>query len=442
MNMPIGLLLFVLVFLVGFYSFWEVLVFKPSYLPALAGAALHPPCACSAAPPLPTALTTSMLPHTLARAAPLCPQCVCSTVAHPAAAAPLPAARAPFVNAWRPTVPARRGESVDLSWLPAASVSAVPWYPSSPRMRFNGVTVEAHALLLQSRLLSVHAGRAGDAAFVLLDVGCNMGSFALFWVTLGFHAYCIDVELTGGPSGAGEFSWASLAAGAAADAALPSRLTLFHAGIAAEAGGWLAYAGDGHQYAVVDKLADARGVVVPTATAADLLGVLPGAFLAKIDIDGGEIGALRSLLASGRNISNIHVEVTPGYWGAFGVANDAAALVLAAAEARYDVHVVFWREASQVCCRDIFRGPPPEAWANAPLGFVQRLSHGAWVDYVMQMAHTPTSQPSIGQRDFWLSVKGQDIAHVGEIRPLRCPDVAHYADAFDDAAVCAKRHDG
>lgn len=349
---------------------------------------------------------------------------------------------APFVNAWRPTVPARPGESVDLSWLQATNVASVPWYPSSPRMRFDGASVEAHALLLQARLLSVHGARAGDASFVLLDIGCNAGSFALFWATMGFHAYCVDVELTGGPSGVGEFSWSSLAAGSAADAALPRRITFFHAGIAAEAGGWLAYAGAGHQYSAVASLADARGVVIPTATAGDLLGALPSAFLVKIDIDGGEIGALRSLLDSGRAIANIHVEITPGFWPAFGVSNDAAAAVLAAAEDRYDVHVVFWREASQVCCHDVFRGPPPEAWATAPLSFVQRLPHGAFVAYVMQMAHTPTSTPSIGQRDFWLSAKGQDISHLGDIHPLVCSDVAHFSDAFDDSSKCAKRHDG
>ena len=356
-----------------------------------------------------------------------------------AAAAPAPA---PFVNSWRPTVPVRRGENVDLSWLSAADVAAVPAYPSSPPFFFSGGHVEAHALLLQRRLLSAHGARRGDASFALLDVGCNAGSFSLFWAALGFHAYCVDVELTGGPSGAGEFSWASLAAAAAADAALPSRLALFHAGIGADAGGWLAYAGDGHQYTAVAKLADARGVVVPTVTAGDILGALRDAFLVKIDIDGGEIGALRSLLASGRAIANIHVEVTPGYWGAFGVTNDAAAAVLAAAEERYDVHAVFWREASQVCCRDVFRGPPADTWDAAPLGFVQRLPPGEFVPYVMQMAHTPTTRPDIGQRDFWLSIKGQDLAHVGDVRPLRCANAAHYADAFDDGAACAKRHDG
>lgn len=365
------------------------------------------------------------------------PQAFASSPAVPVAS---PRVISHFQNSWIPRVSVRHGSSINLSWVPPATSAAVPLYPSLPRMRFSG-EVEAHALLLQSRLLAAHAARADDASFVLLDVGCNAGSFSLYWATAGFHAYCVDVELTGGASGMGEFSWVSLAA-ANASTRVAARLTFFEAGIAAATGGWLAYAGTGHQYTAVASLADARGAVVRTVAAADLLGALPGLFLAKIDIDGGEIGALRSLLDSGRRVANIHVEVTPGYWAGLGVSDGEAAAVLADAEARYDVHAVFWREASQVCCRDIFKGPPPEAWATAPLGFVQRLPPGAFVPYVMQMAHAAGRTPRIGQRDFWLSEHGQNVSHMGEIRALRCADAENYADAFDEQAVCAVRHDG
>ena len=319
----------------------------------------------------------------------------------------------------------------------------MPWYPSWPPFRFAAHEVEGHALWLQARLLrarGAHAAASADnSSFVLIDIGCNAGSFALFWAAAGFHAYCVDIALADGPRG-GEFSWPALAA---AGDAVARRLTLFQTGIAAVTGGFLAYAGDGYQYETVASLADAKGAVVRTFTAAELLGMLPGAFLVKIDIEGGEIGALRSLLDSGRRIMNIHVEITPGYWPAFNVANDEAAIVLARVEALYDVHVVFWREAAQVCCHSIFSAPPPETWEHAPLGFVQRLAPGALVPYVMQMAHMPTQKPEIGQRDFWLSEKGQDLSHMGDIKPLRCANVAHYADAFaPDAEACRNRHGG
>ena len=81
-------------------------------------------------------------------------------------------------------------------------------------------------------------------------------------------------------------------------------------GVSPISGPYLTYSG-AYNYAVVDSIEKAKGLATRTATYSDLMGQLMHIFLTKIDIEGGEAGALDSIvnaLAAGRRVSNIIVE--------------------------------------------------------------------------------------------------------------------------------------
>lgn len=231
----------------------------------------------------------------------------------------------------------------------------------------------------------------------------------------------------------GEFSWVSLAA---ANPAVPPRVTLFGVGVSSTSGGLLAHR-EAHQYAPVASLKDAVGLVVRTATFGEILGKLTRSFLAKIDIDGGEIEVLRGYLASSILVDNMIVELTPMWWSTWGYSFEQGAAVVTKLLETHDAHVIFWREASMMCCRSIFDVTPGIDWSSAPLGYVQRISAEKVVPYLRAM-HSPDRKHT--QRDFWFAVKGQVLHEVGEIRDLRCDDPSLYADAFGNAP-CARRHE-
>lgn len=211
-------------------------------------------------------------------------------------------------NQWPLHVRAVHANELDLTEVPDVELAfsgTKPPYVLSPSLPSY---VESWQMLLTKRILANHKEMIDNASFVAIDVGCNTGTYASFWATLGFHAYCVDAEIFGGASGIGTFDFPGLKN---ADPIVRERITFFPMGVTEKSTKYLSYKGSGHNFQPVASLSDVQGLAVPTATYKDLLGRLPSSFLTKIDIDGGEISALNAILEAideGRMISNIIVE--------------------------------------------------------------------------------------------------------------------------------------
>ena len=128
-----------------------------------------------------------------------------------------------------------------------------------------------------------------------------------------------------------------------------------------------------------------------TATVGEILGKLKTSFLAKVDVDGGEIEVLRGYFASNILINNIIVELTPTWWSTWGYLFEQGAAVVTKLLETHNAHFIYWREASMVCCHSIFDVTPGIDWSSAPLGYVQRISADKLVPYLGAM-YSPTGR--------------------------------------------------
>lgn len=340
-------------------------------------------------------------------------------------------------NTWPPGVPVRHAVDVDLSHLapqpPGVSGTSPPFVRATDVLP----DMENFQLLLSARILKSAPSR--NASTLLLDIGCNTGVYTWFWATLGFRVYCVDLELFGGQSGMGALSLATLRL----NSELAHRITLFPTGVSAMSGALLQWSA-GHNYARVASLETAKGVVFRTATVLEIMGQAPSVFLMKVDIDGGELDAIDSILAAqraGRFVDNIIIELTPMWWEAYGHSFDAGMALLDHLMQTHDVYVTYWREASQLCCGNPFSTPPSLDWGAARMDFVQRVAREQLRSFLHQLA---TPERKHGQRDFWFRARRQPplpgLVDGVDLLPLRCDDISLYASAFDKLMPCGRHH--
>jgi hypothetical protein len=346
----------------------------------------------------------------------------------------------PWHNQWPIHVRAVRGEDLDLSALPSVPIAFSGSKPATVISPGRQAHMESWQLLLTRRLLKSRSQFVNNESFVLIDVGCNSGTYTNYWSTLGFHSYCVDAEVFGGPSGVGMYDFAALKNAPS----ISQRITFFPVGLSSSATKYLSHMG-GHNFLPAKDLNQVQGIAIPTVSYADLMGKLQSSFLTKIDIDGGEICALESILKlidNGGRMSNIIVELTPMWWQRYDYSFEKAWAIIERVLSTHDVYVVFWREASQVCCKDIFATPPALDWDdNSTLSFVQKIDPKAFNGFLAQML--PAGRKH-GQRDFWFRERDQHSLHGLEdgvhLRSLRCSDISLYADAFKADMPCGRHH--
>lgn len=337
----------------------------------------------------------------------------------------------PRVDQWAPGVIAISARSVDLSGV---AVDRLPTRPSATkpayRLPVGAEDIEGFQLLLSYRILR----RPSSGPCLVVDVGCNYGMYTWYWAALGCDVFSVDVELNGGPSGIGAFSYETLAL----NPGLADRVTLFPVGIAAHSGALLTHGG-GHNYKLVGSYALATGYTVRAATVAEVLGTrIDDVLLMKVDVDGGEIACLESMLdatRAGKWVRNVLVELTPMWWDRYGYSFDAAWQVLEQLLATHDVYVVYWREASQRCCRSTHGVPPDMDWDGTGLEFVQRLTKARLRDFLQQMARPGRAH---GQRDFWFHDRTHPVDD--RIADATCADVSLYATADEGPGACRRWH--
>lgn len=131
------------------------------------------------------------------------------------------------------------------------------------------------------------------------------------------------------------------------------------------------------------------------------------------------------------------------WWPTYGFSFDQGWQVIERLLQTHSVYVSFWREASQVCCQDIFATPETLDWnADFPLGFVQEIDPKKLRGYLAQMV---PSDRKHGQRDFWFRERAQPklegLENGVHLKPLVCEDVSLYADPFKPEMPCGRHHE-